>query len=257
MAKDQIDPDQHLLFPVRARACEPANLGSADAAFICRCDDGSDYAIKIAGKPSPTTPHTEWLCAHLAELVGLATPPCKVVVMPDNSHTFGSRWETGEVKNWVAQMQAGTIAIDDVKEPISRLFAFDLFVHNGDRHAGNFFFRQQKRGYSLIVMDHSRAWFFNGFPCPALPLPNDCNTMRVHRELCRLFNGIFVESEASSVINAIRKVTDKQISRIISDHPDDWLTADQRNAIMDWGSSNMRDERLDQILDGITNGTYR
>jgi hypothetical protein len=92
-------PQTLFALPIKARWCVPANLGSADCGQTCRCDDGCDYVIKDgkSGGSVPLTPHSEWFCTQLADLIGIASPQCKIIEMGDGSFTFGSRWEGGVV----------------------------------------------------------------------------------------------------------------------------------------------------------------
>ena len=63
--------DNHLPgLSVTARWCDTANEGTADCAMFCRCDDGSDYAVKDTSKHAGH-PHSEYLCTKLGEMVGL------------------------------------------------------------------------------------------------------------------------------------------------------------------------------------------
>jgi hypothetical protein len=244
------------LVPVKAVRCDPANLGTADCEYICRCDDGSDYAIKIS-KPFPGVRHTEWLCYHLGERVGLASPPCQMVEMPDGTIAFGSRWETGEIKNWWNEVVSGTIALSDLNGPLSRLFALDLFINNDDRHLNNFFIRKQYKGHSLISMDYSRAWLLHRFPLPMLPLPPTVKTVLAHRVLVHLFGNFLDIGEATKVLEDLRKVNHTEIANIIRRHPKNWLTISQKSSIMKWWKSPERIQRIDGILAGLANGTYR
>jgi hypothetical protein len=244
------------LFSIKAIRCDPANLGTADCSCICRCEDGSDYAIKT-DKPIPAAPHSEWLCYHLGERVGLASPPCRVVELLDKALFFGSRWETGEVKSWWLKVQSGKIDIDDLKSSLSRIFAFDLFVHNPDRHLRNFLIRKQRQGFAVIAMDYSRAWLANGVPPPDIPLLPGCNTIQAHRILARIQPKFFVFDEAKTVLSNISKVKTIEIKNIIQRHPTQWLSHNELTGIIDWWESPKREQRITKILTGLSDGTCR
>src|SRR5690606_16851846 len=77
---------------VEAQWCV-ATSGTADAPLICRCDDGSDYAVKGAAT-NPSLPHQEYFCARLGELAGVISPPIRIV-KNGGKECFGSRWESG------------------------------------------------------------------------------------------------------------------------------------------------------------------
>src|SRR3546814_20573039 len=97
-------------------------MNTADCHWTSRCDDGCVYAIKDGGQ-NPLVPHSEWLCTHLAEHLGIAAPTCKIVEMPDRSIVFGSRWEGGVMSKeaWVGKLQRGEISVADIRSEERRV----------------------------------------------------------------------------------------------------------------------------------------
>lgn len=244
------------LFPVRAIRCDPSNLGTADCTHICRCDDGSDYAIKSV-RPTPAVRHVEWFCYRLADRVGLACPPSRIVDMAGDL-VFGSRWETGEVKNWWVEVKNGTLNLDDLKSTISRMYALDLFVHNDDRHLNNFFVRRQQLGAAMICMDFSRSWLCRGFPpSGTLPMPPTCNTVAAHRILMQQIPQFFELDECIHVLESLKNVSSTDIVSFMGSHPEEWLENEKKKEIIDWWDSDAKSARIDSIAAGLGDGTYR
>jgi hypothetical protein len=264
-----IAPSQGDLFPTPRRAVrvDPANLGTADCPLICLCDDSCEYAIKD-GRSHPLTPHAEWFCTRLASLVGIAGPDCQVIELFDGSKVFGSRWEGGVVPaappgiapTWVAMVHNGTIPLAAISAALSRIYAFDHFVHNDDRHGNNFLVRQQRTGYALLAFDYSRAWTFHGFPLPRLPfdLSNPAErTVRAQRQLAQIFGTQYIDGrEAARVLDNIRRVPPVEIVRIIDSHPKEWFPDSERQAIISWWGSAEMIARTQDIERGIANGAY-
>jgi len=240
---------------VTATRCEVADLGTVDCAQICRCDDGSDYAIKN-GAAVASMPHSEWFCTRLGELAGLASPVCKVVNV-EGEACFGSRWETGNSpKDWWLRAKAKEIDFDLLAPTISRIFAFDLFVHNVDRHLTNYIVRQQHFGIAILAFDYSRAWLCNGFPPVALPMTADTNTMKSIRYLIQEFGHFIDLIEVNKVLDNLGHISSTVVTNILLEHPDNWLTKEQKLAIDRWWKSPQRLERLEQIKEGIKNGFH-
>jgi hypothetical protein len=239
--------------PVNARRCDPLRV-SADCKQVCRCDDNADYAIKEAATIE-TMPHSEWLCAHLAELVGLPTPKCKIVDIK-GVKSFGSRWQAGEEPNWWLSVQAGKIQITDLAPSLSRIFAFDLFVNNIDRHLKNYFVFAQRSGHSILAMDFGRSWLFKGIPPPDLPMSTSTNTIRAQKNLKTLFGHTAEESEVDVITERLEKVTADEIDGIICRHPNEWLKVDQKKSILDWWVTDERTDRLEAIRKGVKDGTF-
>ena len=247
--------DNHLAgLSVTARWCDIADKGTADCAMFCRCDDGSDYAVKDTSK-HPSHPHSEYLCTKLGEMVGLASPPCRIVDV-NGVLSFGSRWETGHEPNgWWTKAKAGEIDFALLAPTLSRILAFDLFVHNEDRHLTNYIVRPQRTGIALLAFDYSRAWLWHGFPPPDLPLPM-CKTLGAHRYLRQEFGDFLSVDDVAHVLRNIRDVSAVRIESLILEQPREWLTEEQRDAILNWWQSDARLSRIDQIEGGIASGAF-
>ncbi|MEG3147729.1 HipA family kinase [Sphingomonas sp. RT2P30] len=240
---------------VAATRCEQADFGSADCALICRCEDGSDYAIKDSVK-NAAMPHSEWLCTRLSEAAGIASPTCKIVSV-EGDRWFGSRWETGHnPKDWWLRAISGDIDFALLAPTISRIFAFDLFVHNVDRHLNNYIVREQHFGISILSFDFSRAWLCNGDELPPLPMSPSENTIGAMRFLRQQFGEFIIKDEVDAVLDNLSLIALEQISGFINESPNEWLTLDQKSWIDNWWVSGARLDRIEGIREGIENGTY-
>lgn len=244
-----------LAVPVKASRCETASFGTADCSQVCRCDDGSDYAVKDDAA-NALVPHSEWFCTHLGEIVGLASPPCKVVDV-HGKPCFGSRWETGHnAKDWWVRAKAGTIDFASLSPTLSRIYAFDLFVNNVDRHLTNYIVREQHFGTALLAFDYSRAWLVNGLPPPVMPMSEHHNTVQVIKALRNIFGDFFIKEEAYHVLDRLESVSTSNIDGIISSHPREWLTEETNSTIIEWWKSDQRTSRIGDIRKGVKDGSY-
>jgi hypothetical protein len=227
----------------------PKGLGTADAAGTCECSDTCEYAYKDTSS-NPHTPHAEGFCTHLAEHVGISGPVCEIIKLLDGTLVFGSRWEGGvvtdtaipNVPTWVTMVQSGVIAIASIRAALTRIYAFDLFIHNTDRHLRNFLIRSQKNGHAVLAFDYSRAWICNGFPLPPLPFdvnhPNE-RTINHRRILAALIGEYIDKSELRRFLEEMKLVRKVTIKRIIEDHPDSWLTRTMKRRILSWWMSSL------------------
>jgi hypothetical protein len=243
------------LVPLRVRWTDPVGLASADAAGVVRCDDGCEYVIKDDSKHAKTR-HSEWFCSRLADAVGIAVPPFQIIELPDGSIVFGSRWEGGvPSETWHQMIKNGALKFDDVKAVLANVFVFDNFIHNVDRHAGNYIIRPQRNGYALFAPDYSRAWYYGGFPLAALPLPA-CNTVNASRWIVANFAPYVDVASTKDTLDKIESISASNASDFIKSHPQDWLTQSEADAIVAWWSSPERQNRIDGIRKGIKDGTY-
>lgn len=246
-----------MLTPLRILSIDPANLGSADAVGVARCDDGLEYALKD-GAASPTTPHDELFCTELAQALGIACPPYAVIEDGSGGHYFGSRWEGGVITQdpWQELVVRGDIPFAVVAPVLARVFAFDLFVYNVDRHLGNFLARTTRGGAGLLTMDFSRAWRMHGFPPPPLPMPDQTNTIFCHREL-KLIVGDFIDmAVVNEFLSRLAAIGAPQIERIIDRGAPEWISTPDTKAVLDWWGSPARMERIEEIRKGIQDGSY-
>jgi hypothetical protein len=245
-----------VLVPPRIKWCDPAGLATADASGICRCDDGCDYVVKDGSK-NPHIPHDEWFCTQLAELVGIPSPPCTVIERSDGGLVFGSRWEGGVAREpWWEMVRRGDIALGEVSASLSRIYAFDHFVHNEDRHLNNFLFREQRHGWAVLAFDYSRAWLCNGMPLPRLPFAVDKKTILARRVLCDAFGEYIDKTETDRTLQRLADVQEMHVLQAINSHPNAWLANAQKDEILNWWNSRARTDRIDQIRQGIHNGSF-
>lgn len=249
--------DGVLPLPVRALWCDPKRLSSADGAHCCHCDDGADYVVKD-GSSNPRTPHNEWFCNSLGERVGIACPSFRQVDIGGDL-AFGSRWESeGRPKTkWYELVQQGVIPFDQMSECFSRLFAFDHFVHNTDRHGGNYVYREQYSTWLLMPIDYSRAWLYHKWPLPDLPFASNVNTLTCRRQMTAFLGNDLVQSSiCSETLARLRQMKSAEIGTIINAHPQSWLTEPEKDAIIAWWDSAGRTDRIDVINDGISHGKF-
>jgi hypothetical protein len=243
------------LFPVKIRACDPANLGSADAALTGMGDDGHDYVIKTVEK-TPGAPAAEWFCQSLCELCGIAVPKFSVVKIDGYKSAFGSRYDDAARTNQMlaSQILSGTIKANILAERLSAIYAFDLFVNNDDRHIGNYLFTKGiKDNYSVLAYDFSRAWTHHRWPLPQLPMTT-CNTITVLRlwEQQNPFDAV----AASTLLDKIETIGVPLIQDIYRKMPPQWLLKTEVNAIVKWWAQGGRAARINQIREGIKNGSF-
>jgi hypothetical protein len=243
----QVAPRQ--LFPIRALWCGPRNLGGVDCNEVCRCEDGYEYAVKRS-VPNKFVAHSEWFCSRLAQHVNIRHIQFNQVRHTDGDTWFGSQFMNGEVKDWWL-----SVDFSDIVEDWSRIYSFDLFINNDDRHLGNFFVVKLPEGHRAHAIDYSRAWMCGIFPPPPLPMDPTCNTILAHRYIRQQFKPVFNLSAANEVLDRIDSIKLHEIRRIITDQDKNWLTQAEISATMQWWKANAKD-RTQSIRLGMQNGTF-
>jgi hypothetical protein len=244
------------LFPPKIISRDPNGLAGVDSAGFCHCDDGADYALKD-GDGHPAIPHCEWFCTKLAETVGIICPPCTIVEDLNGKTFFGSRWEGGvSNERWWDAVRNGDMDFDNVAAFLSRVLAFDHFVHNDDRHLGNYIVRDSKSDPIMLALDFSRAWLYHDFPLPGLPFSASDNTLSTARMLRSHIGDYVIMPEVHRVLDRIQQIPTQNAHELIEQHPESWLPDDLKKQVLAWWDSNDRLERIEIIRKGIGDGTF-
>ena len=162
-----------------------------------------------------------------------------------------SKWFSGEVKDWLDRILDFSELIDDW----SRIYAFDLFTHNVDRHLRNFLCIYEGGKHKFYVIDHSRAWLFSGFPISNLPMPESSKTVIAYRSIKKHFNVSLNIGVAIDILERIGRISKAEIRSILQNQPIGWLTRHERLAIISWWEKEAL-KRVATIKQGISNGSY-
>lgn len=244
------------LVPLDALWCGGADFGSADASEGCFCGDAGAFVVKTTG-PNPHIPHSEWFCSSLAQLVGVPQVPYSIIRHTDGTLCFGSQWMKGKTQDWWNLALEGTVNFASLADDLARIYAFDLFINNEDRHVNNFMVVPEGTGHRVYSFDYSRAWMVNGFPPPtAIMTDIDIATINVKAWFGRHFGDYISFDIANNILNNIAAVSENTIRRIIGDHPRDWLTPANEDAIIEWWKSGMAAARVETIKAGLENGDF-
>lgn len=240
---------QKRMFPVDILTEYPNNQGSADLQLIVNGRDGKDYAVKKPSDGKGKVPASELLCYELAYRVTIPTPNYAFINLSDGGMGFGSLWEGGVKKitqmQEVMQILEQKIKINNLKRFLSRLYAFDIFVNNEDRHWGNYLWRQSfDNSFIALAFDFSRACFetgHDGFEA----LHPECNTQGSFMLINLTLN--YDRSEAVACLDTLAGISTEDIEEILENMPPEWMTKRERKSYIDWWSSTARIDRINAI----------
>ena len=182
-------------------------------------------------------PATEWICSRLASACGLPVPPIAVVELQAQPGVpyFGSQWQGGALE--FLQVM-GRISNPQVFE---RTHAVDLFVHNTDRHRGNYLYLELAGDIVARVIDFSHALMVMGWPLPALPMPA-CNTTNELPAL--LAQNPAAYQRPTDILERIATLSADWMTHTLADMPSPWLAPERQVALMQWWQSGARQDRL-------------
>lgn len=219
---------------------------TADAACIAIDTATQDrYLCKDQSKEH-WLPMVEWLAQYLARRCGLLIPDCYIVeleAMP-GKYMFGSRWEGG----------AEQFALDIVSkvtnpEQFSSIHAFDLLIHNLDRHLNNYLYLQLAGDTVVKAVDHSRCLCFSGWPMPAPPPDPSSNTMRAVPTW--LADAGWHAAAGQAVIDAWRHLPVDEVKAVFDEVPSDWVDLVWKKDFLAWWGSSAWSDRIAQVVGAL------
>lgn len=229
---------QQVLFTVFCNRTRPAPA-TAVAEFIGIDDVSTQRWLCKGQSQNPWVPATEWLCARLASACGLPVPPVAVIEAAGypGQWFFGSQWQGGAIEYLQAR---GRISNPGIFAPTH---AVDLFVHNTDRHRGNFLYLELADEVVARVIDFSHALLVEGWPLPALPLDADCNTSRewpVLLQECAHTGYI----KPTHVVEQISALSNDWLFECLAEMPEQWLPDDLLLKLACWWVGDGRHRRV-------------
>lgn len=256
MGTGQNQVAQPQLVPIEAWFCGPIDSGTADASDGCFCrNPETAWVIKKSKTDNLFSPHNEWFCANLAAKSGVPVAPFNIVKhSTDKVEWFGSQFLIGEIADWWQQVLAGTIAVDDLCDDLCRIYAFDLFVNNIDRHRGNYMILAEGESHKALAIDHGRAWLFGTFPPDDQSMPQ-CNTTQTFAWMRQNFSGVPAKQPMLDVLVAISNVTHKDVADILARQPDIWLDQQKKDDIVQWWESGKAVDRAARLTKGVNDGS--
>lgn len=216
---------------------------TADA-FCIAIDDATQnrYLCKDQSQ-TDWLPIVEWLAQHLAKRCGLLVPECYVVQLATQPEKpmFGSKWEGGAEAFFHGILEKITNPTE-----MSAIFAFDLLIHNVDRHLNNYLYLQLAGDTVVKAMDHSRSLWFSGWPMPSPPPEKSSNTMISAEHWRNIVQ--WEKGRAEQVVNQWNTITKAEITMILDSAPSIWVDAQKRQDLIDWWGSKEWQERSDEVI---------
>ena len=222
---------------------------------LVRADDGLTYVIKDdSGGTGQTVRASEFLWATIATAISLPCALAEVIETRTGEIAVGTRYESSHRQR---QMDLLAGRVDRGGFQLSRIYAFDLFAANWDRHYQNY-----------IVVDDGVGG--------AIVRAIDFSHTTVHPGLCRMgcdptaFIGVATRAQfprivqpygpdvaaALAVIDRLRGLPATTVDAILENMPDDWLDRAHRQAVSAWWSGTERTTRADLVQQGLQDGTF-
>ncbi|MBU3019036.1 hypothetical protein KO519_15210 [Paraglaciecola agarilytica] len=239
---------QKNLFPIDIAVTYPNDQGTADLSVIGTGADGRDYAIKTIADGNGFVPITELFCYELARALSIATPEFQIVKLKTHELAFGSVWEGGagitKTLPDMLKILKGELPVRNLKALLSKVYAFDLFVNNIDRHFGNFLFRTSYRENIGLAFDFGRSWYeISPYDFQALEPHNNTNKYHLYAKHFKRYD----RELASNTLTEISKIEQDTILQILSMAPSEWLSTEDKDKFVNWWGSSDMIERINKL----------
>jgi hypothetical protein len=243
-------PYQRTMYPVDivTEHLDGGRLGGTQSAFVGLGSNNKYYAVKKITNGNEAITASEFFCHELAALVNIPTPDWNIVRLKNCELAFGSVWEYSESISdpmLILNFLENKFQIKNLVMQLSKIYAFDMFVNNTDRHFGNYLLRKSfSNSHVLYAYDFGLSWWmrkhFDGDE-----VFDGCNT-QVNFKLIKGMAGFKVK-ESLSVLDNIEKINTKDIEKIVKAIPDEWLSESQKNEVIEWWGSSRFFNRLNRI----------
>lgn len=211
--------------------------------------DGKKYAVKRVSQKDNRglIPASELFCYELARAIFLPVPYYEIVKLKDSELAFGSVWEGGvDIGDALDRVLTGEIETNNPKLILSKIYAFDLFVNNTDRHFNNYLVCLKHEKHSIIAFDFSMAWYAGVDPFGYQALNPEYDTCRYHK-IIRASKHYFDAELARNTLTEIDKISIDKVEQILRRMPDSWFSMQQRQEVLAWWDSSAKTERITRL----------
>lgn len=215
---------------------------TADATCIA-IDDKTQHRYLCKDTSKVTwLPLAEWVTQSLAKKCELLVPDCFVVELEADPgiQMFGSRWEGGAEAYY-----PGIIGSVTNPKEFSAIYAFDLLIHNVDRHLNNYLYLQLAGDTVVKAMDHSRCLWQSGWPLPAPPTDAGSNTTLAKNTWSA--EAGWDKTGALTVVEKWKKISQADVAAIIDSAPKAWVETLRRQELVDWWGTTDWEMRADLV----------
>lgn len=250
---------QRELLPLELTGVRPGIPQGQHVAFVG--DVGSQTYYCKSDRKGRGVCATEWFYTSLASFLGIAVPDFTQIRDPENGELlFGSKetWGTAdrfEVETLLTTPPNADRAIGDpypwLASYLSRLYAFDLLIGNGDRHLANYLLVPGQGSRRLLAFDFASAELeFGAISHFAIA---ESRTLFVGRQLRKLrtFDGV----SATQLVNRAHAIPEADIEAILAGIPAEWLSNERRGRVYEqWSNGNLA-KRLEALQCGLNDGS--
>ena len=148
----------------------------------------------------------------------------------------------------------GIMVGKEVARTLSRIYAFDLFVHNTDRHLNNYLcVGGRLPGHTIKAYDFSRAFIAHGWPLPRLPMSASEHTIQTYRHLRAIH--AFNLGEAMELLKKLKMLPVNGFKDLLESLPTGWIDAKVMKRILKWWAEE-RAARIEKIAGGLKDGSF-
>ena len=246
---------QRSLFPKRiVDDLGPIGNGSTAPRWV-RADDGMTYAVKDDTPNVPTLRASEYFWLSVARLISLPASIPDIIVNSSGRTQFCTRRETSAQDASFNQLILLSGGVVQGGRQISRIYAFDLFAANWDRHQGNYLVLSEAGSLVTFAIDFSHVAVYPPLTTPGRdPLNTILNATR--QEFPKIIQRYGADIPAAvEIAQRLASLPGHTIDAILSDIPDDWLDQTLRDGVSAWWGSHARTDRAAVLKAGLENGT--
>ncbi len=229
--------------------------GGITAPQWVRADDGLSYIVKDEAPNVASVRASEYIWLSVARHVGLPAPLPEILLDRLGRQLIGTRREQSTIDASVslAALLAGGVVRGGTQ--LSRIYSFDLFSGNWDRHPGNYLVLIDGGSIAVFAIDFSHVAVHPGLTPPnADPLIGIGNATRANFPLVVQPYGIDVAA-AIEIADRLAVLPATAINSILKQIPEEWLADPEKALVASWWAGQARVDRAELLKQGLQNGT--
>lgn len=248
---------QRSMLPIEIIDLHQNDLNSADMKLIGEGRNSKFYAVKTTNEGNGRIPAAEMFCYELAYRILIPRPNYEIILLPSKELAFGSEW-AGGVYNGQPMLNYGEFIIEilqgkrktnNLPRFLSRLYAFDLFINNVDRHWGNILWSDTYGGHLMAqAYDFSRASFALSYE--GYDVLTSVNTQGNYFAWLNITKN-YSRPDAVSCLNDIQAVCTDEVKSMFDNMPANWITREEVKKFLDWWDSSARIDRINKLLSHV------
>jgi hypothetical protein len=221
-----------------------------------RADDDLQYVAKDEAGGVPSVRASEFFWLSVARMITLPAAAPEIIEDATGRKLVATRREFSAVGKDQATTQPLLLSgnVMNGGRQLSRIYAFDLFSGNWDRHPGNYLVLDNAGTLAVFAIDFSHVVLVPDLASRDPATMAACATRQFFAPIVASYGAD--QAAAIEAVDRLAALPNEGIRTILTSIPDVWLEPIAKSAVLAWWAGAARVARADLIRQGLQNGSY-